>query len=195
MTRNNAKWHTSCRLKCCASRVARIVQPSPVTSETPGGHPYMRRQATRREILIEDCKCFFCDEVGTEAAPLHAAMTPKITQRVRICAMKLQDQKLIARLCPGDLVAQEAKYHSQCLVKLYNASSRKVEEGKHENTDRVSHGIALVELIGYIQVAKISAKDVVPIFKMADLLQLYTDRLIELGVDITGRIHSTDLKN
>ena len=194
MTRNHAKWHTSYRLKCCASRVARIVQPSPGTSETPGGHPYMRRQATRREILIEDRKCFFCDEVGTEAAPLHAAMTPKITQRVRICAMKLQDKKLIAKLCPGDLVAQEAKYHSQCLVKLYNASSRKVEEGKHENTDRVSHGIALVELIGYIQEAKISAKDVVPIFKMADLLQLYTDRLIELGVDITGRIHSTYLK-
>ena len=109
--------------------------------------------------------------------------------------MKLQDQKLITKLCPGDLVAQEAKYHSQCLVKLYNASSREVEEGKHENTNRVSHGIALVELIGYIQEAKISAKDVVPIFKLADLLQLYTDRLIELGVEITRRIHSTDLKN
>ena len=40
-----------------------------------------------------------------------------------------------------------------------------------------------------------SAKDVVPIFKLADILQLYTDRLIELGVDITGRIHSTYLKN
>ena len=61
-----------------------------------GGHPYMRRQATRREILTEEC-CFFYDKVGTEAAPLHDAMTPKITQRVRICALKLQDQKLIAK--------------------------------------------------------------------------------------------------
>ena len=40
-----------------------------------------------------------------------------------------------------------------------------------------------------------SAKDVAPIFKLADLLQLYTDRLIELAVDITGHIHSTDFKN
>ena len=86
----------------------------------------MRRQATRRGILIEECKCFFCDE----AATLHDAMTPKITHCVRICALKLQDQKSIAKLCPGDLVAQEAKYHSQCLVKLYNASRRNVEEGK-----------------------------------------------------------------
>ena len=85
----------------------------------------------------------------TEAVPLHDAMTPKITQRVRICALKLQDQNVIAKLCPGDLVAQEAKYHSQCLVKLYNASSRKTEEGKHEYTEGVSHGISLVELIGY----------------------------------------------
>ena len=111
----------------------------------------MRRQATSREILVEECKCFFCDEVGTEAAPLHDATKPKITQRVRISAIQLQDQKLIANLCLGDLVVLEAKYHSQCLVKLYNASSRKVQEGKHENTDRVSHGISLVELIGYIQ--------------------------------------------
>ena len=40
-----------------------------------------------------------------------------------------------------------------------------------------------------------SDKDVAPIFKLTDLIQLYTDRLIELGVDLTGRIHSTDLKN
>ena len=103
------------------------------------------------------------------------------------CALKLQDQKLIVQLCPGDLVAQEAKYHSHCLVKLYNASNRKV--------DGVSHGIALVELIGYIEEREMSDKDVAPIFKLTDLLQLYTDRLIELRVDVTGRIHSTDLKN
>ena len=36
----------------------------------------------------------------TEAVPLHDAMTPKITKRVRICALKLQDQNVIAKLCP-----------------------------------------------------------------------------------------------
>ena len=105
LTRNHAKWHASCRLKCYASRVVRIVQLSPETSETLGGHPYMRRQATRGDILIEECKCFFCDVVGTEAASLRYAMTAKIT-RVTICTHKLQDQKLIAKRCPGDLVAQ-----------------------------------------------------------------------------------------
>ena len=40
-----------------------------------------------------------------------------------------------------------------------------------------------------------NVKDIAPVFKLADLLQLYSDRLVELGVKITGRIHSTDLKN
>ena len=31
----------------------------------------------------------------TEVVPLHDAMTPKITKRVRICALKLQDQNVI----------------------------------------------------------------------------------------------------
>ena len=57
LTRSHAKLHKSCRLKCCVSRVASIVQPSSGTSETHGGHPY-RRQATRRKILMEECKCF-----------------------------------------------------------------------------------------------------------------------------------------
>ena len=64
----------------------------------------MWQQATRREILIEEWKYLFCDTVGTAAAPLHDVMTPKITQRVTICALQLQDQKLIAKLRPGDLV-------------------------------------------------------------------------------------------
>ena len=78
-------------------------------------------------------------------------------------------------------------------MKLYNASSRKVEEGKHKNTDRVSHDIALVELIDYIQEAKMSAKDVVPI---SSWKFFFNDRLIELGrdSDVTGLIHSTYLK-
>ena len=36
----------------------------------------------------------------TEAVPLHDAMTLKITQRVSICALKLQDQNVIEKkLC------------------------------------------------------------------------------------------------
>ena len=119
----------------------------------------MLRQAECRNPPKEN-NCFFCGEVGTEATPLHEAMTPRITHRVRQCALKLQDHKLIAKLSHSDLVAQEAKYHANCLVKLYNASNRKTEEDEKENFDRVSHGIALVELMGYTEDTKLSVKDI-----------------------------------
>ena len=154
----------------------------------------MLRQAECKNPPTEN-NCLFCDEVGTESTPLHEAMTPRITNRVRQCALKLQDQTLIAQLSHSDLVAQEAKYHANCLVKLYNASNRNTEENEKDNFDRVSHGIALVELKGYIEDTKLNVKDIAPVFKLADRPQLYSDRLVELGVKITGRIHSTDLKN
>lgn len=199
LARNHAQWHTSCRLKCSASRLARAevtAGPSGTCSDASGGLPYMLRQAECTNPPKES-NCFFCGEVGTEATPLHEAMTPRITHRVRQCALKIQDQKLIAQLSHSDLVAQEAKYHTNCLATLYNASKRKTEEGEKENFDSVSHGIALAELIGYIEDTKLSVtvNDIAPVFKLADLLKLYTDRLVELGVEITGRIHSTDLKN
>ena len=106
-------------------------------------------------------------------------------------------RNLIAQLSHCDLVAQEAKYHANCLVKLYNASNRKTEEGKKENFIGVSHGIALAELIAYVEDKKFSltVNDIAPAFKLADLLKLDTKRLVELGVKTTGRIHSTYLKN
>jgi uncharacterized membrane-anchored protein len=48
---------------------------------------------------------------------------------------------------------------------LYNASNRKTEEEKAGNFDRVSHGIALVELMGYIEDTKNNANNTAPVFK------------------------------
>ncbi|GFO27758.1 hypothetical protein PoB_005426300 [Plakobranchus ocellatus] len=201
LARNHAQWQTSCRLKCSAIRLARAEETAlPSTSSTCSsdsqGQPYKLRQAESTNTPTVS-NYFFCGKVGTEVMPLHEAMTPRITHRVRQCALKLQDQKLIARLSHGDLVALEAKYHASCLVKLYNASNRKSEEDMKDSSDRVSHGIALAELIGYIEDTKssVTVNDIAPVFKLVDLLRLYTDRLVELGVWITERIHSTDLKN
>jgi hypothetical protein len=96
-------------------------------------------------------------------------------------------------LSAGDLVALETKYHTNCLVKLYNTNIRNIEEDREEKTDGIAHGLALVELIGYIQDVKSSDISRAPIFKLADL-QLYTERIKELGVGVAGRIHSTHLK-
>ena len=194
LSKNQAKWHTSCRLKCSASRLARLT-PSTSTANDDGNQPYTRKHASTKTTGKEQNTCFLCEEPETDSFPLHNAMTPQITRRVTQCALKTQNQKIIAMLSAGDLVALEAKYHTHCLVKFYNSSRRSIDEDRFENTDGVAHGMALVELIGYIEDVKSSDVSRAPIFKLADLIQLYTDRVKELGVDVTGRIHSTHLKD
>ncbi len=55
-------------------------------------------------------------------------MTKMIGERVKRCATKLLDHRLLAKVSSGDLVASEAKYHSKCLVALYNAAREKNQE-------------------------------------------------------------------
>ena len=52
------------------------------------------------------------------------------------------------------------------MVKLRN-------ETDEENPDMVSHGIALAELIAYIDECR-TDDDVAPVFKLADLAKLYS---------------------
>lgn len=110
--------------------------------------------------------------------------------RVRECATILQDQKLLAKL--SDLVAIEAKYHPACLVSLYNRARTTTKETEHGETDSLE-GIALAELVMYIEEARID-EDVLPIFKLADLASMYTNRLQQLGIDLQDRVHTTRLK-
>ena len=58
--------------------------------------------------------CFFCG-MPPVGEILHNASTFHIDVRVRQCAVKLQDTALLAKLSAGDMIAQEAKYHTQCL--------------------------------------------------------------------------------
>ena len=62
--------------------------------------------------------CFFCEKPEAEegTSSLHNVSTFELDTRVRQCAYQLQDQRLLAKLSGGDLIAQEAKYHLQCLV-------------------------------------------------------------------------------
>ena len=90
----------------------------------------MRRQTSCENEPPSHDVGYHCDQVGDASATLHKAITSKLTQSVSQCSLQLQDQKLIAKFSADDLVAQQAKYHSACLGKLYNNSSRTIEEEK-----------------------------------------------------------------
>ena len=59
---------------------------------------------------------------------LHNVSTLGLDARVWKCASVLQDEKLLAKLSAGDLVALKAKYHASCLTLLYKKAARDEEE-------------------------------------------------------------------
>jgi len=71
-----------------------------------------------------------------------------LNKRVKDCANDLQDERLLAKLSAGDMIAQDAKYHSRCLVSLYNlAASVKNESDMSGKADEINQGVALAELV------------------------------------------------
>jgi hypothetical protein len=143
--------------------------------------------------------CFFCDEEGKVGEDCHEATTFTVDMKVRECALQLQDMDLIWKLSSGDLIAQEAKYHTKCLVALYNRKRKYTDSTTKDNSDSVNQGLALAELIAYIEDVHsdgCSGDEDMTILKLADLTKLYKNRLEQLtGSQIEGRIHSTELKN
>ena len=79
--------------------------------------------------------------------------TLRLDSRVRKCVHDLQDEHLLAKLSSKDTIAQEAKYHPKCLVALYNKAAALHAEylDQHDRSDKLSHGIALAELLALMK--------------------------------------------
>ena len=91
--------------------------------------------SSKRQALCAE-KCLFC-ETGKEEDVLHEVSTFDADHNIRAMITELGETKLMARMVGGDLIALEAKYHLQCLVKLrnqYRGFTRK-QSPSSENTD------------------------------------------------------------
>ena len=107
--------------------------------------------------------------------------------------MVLQDEMLLAKLSAGDLVALEAKYHAPCLASLYKKAERVKEEGEEDETSpRLPEGIALAELVSFIEESRMVSTVELPVFR---LVGKYTCRLKQLGENTRAGIHTTRLKD
>lgn len=102
---------------------------------------------------------------------------------------------LLKRLSAGDMIAIDAMYHAKCLAALYNKANRKQLGDDFDSTEKQLHGIALAELVAFIEEAYLDSENEIPLFKLADLVKMYSSSLQQLGIIINGRVHSTDLKN
>ena len=124
-------------------------QLAALATDESGQSKVPRRISTDHKI----CECFF--ECGEEGNTMRAAMTINLNERLNDCAKCLNDGKLLAKLSAGDIIAQEMKYHPQCLAGLYNRERAYKASQKSKGAIAVDPlPIAFSELVTYINEAK-----------------------------------------
>ena len=195
LKQHKGKWNDSCRLqynRTQLQRAAKRTRPSDDECTTSGS----KKRFTRISIEQPSCPlietCFFCNKPSSCGETLRRASTFGIDLKVRQCATILQDEQLLAKLSAGDLIAQDALYHLECLVSQYNKAREK--NPPTNNADEVNKSIAFAELVSYIEDCRTDTL-VAAVFRLKDLVNLYSTRLTQLGTNIVGCIHSTKLKD
>ena len=149
-------------------------------------------RSTYESLNFVGAKCFFCDETDDEKN-LRKASTMEFDRRIRPTATTLRDEKLLARLSQGDMVAIEARHHNTCLTKLYNRlRDMKSNESPKDKEYSLVYGIALSEVINYIRFSK-KQPDTSPVFKLIDLKKLLISNMKRYGIT-PDDIHRTRLK-
>lgn len=197
LKKHKARWHDSCRLRYNKTQLRRAEKRKRLVDDDEGDTEANMRFSRRcsEDLRTSIDTCFFCGKPAPAGKSLCKASTFGVDVKVRQYAIKLQDKQLLAKLSSGDLIAQDAKYHVQCLVSLYNrARDSEIKECHDLDVDNVNHGIAFAELVTYIEDTCMDDL-IAPVFKLKDLVNLYSTRLKQLGTDVSGRIHSTKLKD
>ena len=94
---------------------------------------------------------FFCDEEGGNDG-VHEVSALQVDQCVWKSAELTGNSFTLARLSAGDMVALEAKYHTKCLLALYN-NTRKVQVAQQQvsNKENEVSGVVFAELVMYTE--------------------------------------------
>ena len=142
---HRAKWHVKCRqrlvhvtkldrLQKCETASAAASDDIPAMTDSDNGSkndediaekvPRLMRSNVGPAAGVDNDVCFFCDESGLD---LHQVMTFDVDERVCKCAALVNDDRLTCRLgVIGDMIAQEAKYLSSCLIVATEIGARRM---------------------------------------------------------------------
>ena len=91
--------------------------------------------------------CLFCEQPPNES-PLSCSYFPIRSKSTAMCSPTKQ---LHAKLQQGDMIAQDAMYHDNCLIEMYRTPNSKQLEGHYTDSERQLHGIALSVIIFFIE--------------------------------------------
>ena len=114
-----ASWHKSCYSQYNSTKLKRAEKRKSQEENNDTSHC----KFTRLNASISDQTdiCFICKKLSNQS--LHKVLTFRLDARVRECAAVLNDENLLATLSKGDLIAQDALYHRDCLTNLYRKAA------------------------------------------------------------------------
>jgi hypothetical protein len=199
--KNEEKYHESCRLMFNNTKLQRVQKrrqpPDTSLSDIPLSFKFTRKSSTapteERSLHLE--QCFICEKQASRSE-LREVMTMQLNTRLHQCAQNLQDQKLLATLSAGDVVAQELKYHGACLPSLHNKERAHLRMKQSMTEDADAEGeinqIVFAELVTHVVETQRGSTGCV-VFKLANLCNLYESRLKQFETNST--FNRTRLKN
>ena len=127
---NKAMWHGSCKAKVTQTKLEKYKLSIKRKLEAPKRSPVEAKKTRSSTARFDQNSCFIpgCTSETSDENPLHDVMSKELDARFREYAEILNHTELLAKLSGGDLIAQEAKYHSSCAVMFYNSVRSKLRE-------------------------------------------------------------------
>ena len=184
---NCASYHLSCKLLFNIEKLQRVKNRNNSRKhklETTLESPREKRQRLEKSVL----KCFICEKED-DIKHLHNIETFNTCEKLKDLASELNETKLLKTISCEDPIAQELKYHSKCFISLKNrvrairSMQEKIKNGDAENVNAYSRAFA--EIITYIHEQKmLNSANNTCAFKLSKLVNLYSQRLRQLGVSI-----------
>ena len=190
LSERKAKWHKDCQLLFTKTQLDRAFDRGSKCrcgDHNEGSHKKLTRQSMNT-AKNKKTFCFFCDQPGTLAVDLHQVMTEDVDQKMSNYIHLLGDEKLLTELGTGDLIAQDAVYHKQCMVKFTKQAEKHLAKDENQSSDE-----RLVSYLSQHIDEQLSAKDF-GIIKLSDICKMYSSKLHKYGIESGTRVHSTRLK-
>lgn len=169
-----AKWHKSCHLKFAQSKLERVKKRQAEQATQELGSSRKSRRSDGSNVT-----CLFCEHTD---GVLHECSTFQMDQNLKDMATVMGDTVLLGKLCSGDVIAQELKYHLSCLTAFrnrYRATVRRDSSHEINEEKQLLEGRCFAELVSHIT-DKLA--DGQYIFQLQDLHTLYETRRNDLGV-------------
>ena len=172
--------------KCYKDFTAVPKQPS-TNSENQGLKQRLLRvnveHPTTSSSGVYEPKCIFCNKVtkssGKDKREYLGSLEVESSEvKIKVAAVKLQDNVLLAKISGQDLISKEVKFHHSCRKTHLNKAQR--TETNKEKTPQVSHQVVFAIVKSYVK------QTLVDIQGSEKLLSLHKRYIDALGIKDTS---------